>query len=209
MERDFHLRKAFILPVLAVLCASCVSTDKIENSHGGGTKLDAVSGRIAVDSGMYGGNFAIAQTISAVVRHGDRQRLSSRAVRLPELPLGEITVSSFAFPSACGGHQFRVIETNKTQVLEYTYPDGKGDTYHIRDYVRGANPFIKPGLWTAFDHTADSISLMSSNVGSSQSGPVATVYSRGLVTSLPKEKQHLYGRAYHAATDDVISCPGI
>lgn len=157
-------------------------------------------------SDQYGNDIAIRQTIDAVISQGSQNRVSSRAIRLPERPLGEIAVFGYQFPENCGGHEFRVLEAQDTQILEYSYTTSDGDTRTIRDYIAGPNPFVQPGLWTAYDHTADSISTMTSQIEQRGTGKFNGVYSQGLVTNLAAVEQRALGSAYRQALRDVYGC---
>jgi len=154
----------------------------------------------------YGNDIAIRQTIDAVMTHGSQNRLSSQAIRLPERPLGEIAVFGYQFPENCGGHEFRVLEAQDTQILEYSYIASDGDTRTIRDYISGPSPFVQPGLWSAYDHTADSISTMTSKFEQRGAGMFNGVYSQGLVTNLAVVEQRALGSAYRQALRDVYDC---
>jgi hypothetical protein len=157
---------------------------------------------------QYGTSDAIERAISVVKTYGTESHVSSRAIRLPENPLGEVTVFSLELPSNCGGHAFRVIEADGVRILEFEYTQSAGNNHQIRDYVAGPNPFVQPGLWTAYDHTADSISSMKSQF-SNTGGRHASMYSQGLVTSLPAAERQTLGKAYQSAISDVRSCRDI
>ena len=154
----------------------------------------------------YGDRHAVEATIGAVKSQGQMDRLSSRAIRLPEKPLGEIAVFGYQFPATCGAHEFRVYETDDAQILEYNYAGSDGESHKIRDYVSGSSPFVEPGLWSAFDHTADSISTMTSQVSQRGDRMINGAYSSGLVTGLPDVEQRVLGNAYRRALSDVYAC---
>lgn len=94
------------------------------------------------------------------------------------------------------------------QILEFEYAAPDGRRYVIRDYTSGANPFIGPGLWTAYDHTEDSIADMSLQFGIRGSGILRGTYSQGPVTGLELEAQHTLGHAYDEALRDTAGCRG-
>jgi hypothetical protein len=173
-----------------LLCSACASVDTLDT---------------ATDT-RYGDQLAVQTAVGTIKSLGIHDRLSSRAIRLPEQPLGEINVFDFQFPANCGAHEFRVYEAPKTQILEYQYVGQNGDSHMIRDYLSGPSPFAKPGLWSAYDHTAGSISRMKSNIEKRGDGMFVGAYSQGLVTDLPVADQRMLGVAYRQALDDVNDC---
>ena len=207
VKKDFPLQKVASLVVTAVACAACApmgSTGYVSATDG--TRSISPSYTAGNLSDQYGNDFAIRHTINAVISQGSQNRLSSRAIRLPERPLGEIAVFGYQFPENCGGHEFRVLEAQDTQILEFSYPTSDGDTRMIRDYISGPRPFVQPGLWTAYDHTADSISTMTSQIEQRGAGMFNGVYSQGLVTNLAVVEQRALGSAYRQALNDVYDC---
>lgn len=207
MKMDFSFSKISVVLVCTILCAACVPTGGFGTSLAGSESMSFTSGTgQTID--QYGSSDAIERAISFVKIHGTESHVSSRAIRLPENPLGEVTVFSLELPSNCGGHAFRVIEADGIRILEFEYTQSAGNTYQIRDYVAGPSPFVQPGLWTAYDHTADSISSMKSQF-SNTGGRHGNMYSRGLVTSLPATKRQTLGKAYQLAINDVRSCRDI
>ena len=181
-----------------LLCSACVSTITTDQ---GGAKAPAYN----ADASQFGDEYAVRVTVGTVKSQGERSRLGSRAIRLPEQPLSAIDEFTYRFPAQCGGHEFHVYETGATQILEYRY-DSEGGTYRIRDYVADSNPFVKPGLWTAYDHTADSVASMTSQLGESGDRMFKGMYSQGLVTSLPTSEQQALGNAYRRALGDAYAC---
>jgi hypothetical protein len=154
----------------------------------------------------YGDRYAVEAAIGTIKSQGHMDRMSSRAIRLPEKPLGEIAVFGYQFPATCGAHEFRVYETGNAQILEYSYAGGDGELHTIRDYVSGSSPFVEPGLWSDLDHTADSISTMMSLVSQRGDRMINGAYSSGLVTGLPDVEQRTLGNAYNRALNDVYAC---
>ena len=207
MNREFSLSKISVVLISTITCGACAPMGGFGYSLAGSESMSFTSTSVqSVD--QYGNTDAIKRAIGVVKTHGTESHVSSRAIRLPESPLGEVTVFSLELPSNCGGHAFRVIEADGVRILEFEYRQGAGDTYQIRDYVTGPSPFVRPGLWTAYDHTADSISSMKSqfsNIG----GRHASMYSQGLVTSLPAPERQILGKAYQSAISDVRSCRDI
>ena len=182
-----------------VACTACVST----STSGVGANSPTLT---KSSVGSYGSDYAVQATVGAVKLQGNQGRVSSRAIRLPERPLGEIAVFGYRFPATCGGHAFRVYEAQDMQILEYQYAALHGESHMIRDYVTGPSPFVEPGLWTAYDHTADSISTMTSQFEQRGDGMFNGVYSQGLVTSLPDAKRRTLGSAYQKAISDAYAC---
>jgi hypothetical protein len=207
VKREFSFNKISVVLFIAITCGACTSMGGFGSSLAGSEAMSFTSGTgQTID--QYGSGDAIEGAIGVVKIHGTESHVSSRAIRLPENPLGEVTVFSLELPSNCGGHAFRVIEADGIRILEFEYIQSAGDTLQIRDYVAGPNPFVQPGLWTAYDHTADSISSMKSQF-SSTGGRHASMYSQGLVTSLPATKRQTLGKAYQLAISDVRSCRDI
>ncbi len=209
MNKDGLVQRVLVLMTTAVACAACAPMDgnRYDSAAGGNRSMSPsyASGN-PTDHDHYGNDIAIRQTIDAVITHGSHNRLSSQAIRLPERPLGEIAVFGYQFPENCGGHEFRVLEAQDTQILEYSYIASDGDTRTIRDYISGPSPFVQPGLWSAYDHTADSISTMTSKFEQRGAGMFNGVYSQGLVTNLAVVEQRALGSAYRQALRDVYDC---
>ena len=201
--RHFPVKWIGMLVATTVVCAGC---ETMGNLGFGGPKSIEKTADLGDLSGQFGDEYAVRVTIGAIKTQGSQDRLSSRAIRLPEQPLSAISVFDYQFPSNCGAHQFRVYEADNMQILEYEYAPVAGRSYVIRDYVSGPNPFVQPGLWTAYDHTADSIGTMTSKFEKRGYGMFNGVYSQGLVTNLPAEDQLELGNAYRRALGDVNGC---
>jgi len=197
--RHFAATRIWILAASVLACTACVST---------GSSKFGTSANATTSPDEFGDNFVVQATIGTIKSQGSQDRLSSRAISLPERPLGEIAVFDYQFPQSCGGHDFRVLETSETQILEFEYAANDGDTYMIRDYVSGPSPFVQAGLWSAYDHTADSISTMTSQFEQRGDGVFNGVYSQGLVTGLSVAEQRALGNAYRDALNDVYDCQG-
>jgi len=163
-----------------------------------GTEVSAVAG--------YGAESDVQGTIDIVKSAGDVSVVSSRAIRLPKNPLHAITTFAYEFPGDCGGHRFRVYEADGTQILEYAYAAGDGGAYLIRDYISGPSPFIQAGLWSAYDHTEDSVANMSLHFETRIDGFLAGTYSKGPVTGLNTPEKQAFGRAYEQALRDTHIC---
>jgi len=158
------------------------------------------------DTAIYGVEENVRGTVDVVKRAGDVRQISSRAIRLPSNPLRTITAFDYEFPDVCGGHHFRVYEADGTQILEYAYAPIQGKHYMIRDYVSGPNPFIRAGLWSAYDHTSDGVSDMSLRYARRGSGILAGTYSQGPVTRLDPSSKRELGAAYDRALRDSEGC---
>lgn len=187
-----------VAATLAV-CTACVST----SNTGVGAKSPALT---KSSVGSYGDEYAVQAAVGTIKLQGNQGRVSSRAIRLPERPLGEIAVFGYQYPPTCGGHEFRVYEAQDMQILEYQYATLDGESHIIRDYIAGPSPFVEPGLWTAYDHTADSISTMTSQFEQRGDRMFNGVYSQGLITSLPDVEQRTLGNAYQKAISDAFAC---
>ncbi len=156
----------------------------------------------------YGIENDIRGTVDIIKTVGEVRLISSRAIRLPSNALSAITTFNYEFPDVCGGHQFRVYEADNLQILEYEYAPVAGRSYVIRDYISGPNPFIQAGLWTAYDHTSDSISKMSMRFARRGSGVLVGTYSQGPVTGLNLSDRRTLGMAYDRALRDSRDCRG-
>jgi len=157
-------------------------------------------------SGVYGGEADVRGTVDIVKTAGDVRQISSHAIRLPSNPLQTITSFDYEFPATCGGHHFRVYEADGTQILEYDYAPPSGRAYVIRDYISGPHPFIRAGLWTAYDHTGDSVSDMRVQFAKRGSGILTGTYSQGPVTGLDASSRRVLGAAYDRALRDSHGC---
>lgn len=155
---------------------------------------------------VYGVEDDVRGTVDIVKTAGVVSRISSHAIRLPSNPLRTITAFDYEFPASCGGHHFRVYEANGTQILEYAYAPLNGKGHVIRDYISGPSPFIKAGLWTAYDHTGDSISDMNHNFARRGSGILVGTYSQGPVTGLDFSARRSLGILYDRALRDAHNC---
>ena len=155
----------------------------------------------------YGGEADVLATVALVKGSGEAHRLSSRAVHLPLDEYEPIAEFDYALPPACGGYAFRVYETARTQILEFAYSDVDGATFLIRDYVLGANPFIKPGLWGAYDHTADTIPYMRAELAETLPPLPPYAYLKALVTGDSEPLQRELGMAYKRAIRAAVRCP--
>lgn len=202
--RQLTANRMMVLLATTVACAACGSTAGL--GQGEPANAAAASSQVAGPSGHYGDSDAVQATISMVKLQGREAHLSSRAIRLPERPLGEISVYGYQFPPACGAHEFRVLEADGTQILEYRFATPDGESQAIRDYIKGPSPFVAPGLWTAYDHTEDSISTMKSQVEARGDRLFKGVYSQGLVTGLADVEQRALGSAYQQALGDAFAC---
>jgi len=158
--------------------------------------------------GVYGGEADVRGTVEIVKTAGDVNQIGSHAVRLPSNPLRTITTFDYEFPDTCGGHRFRVYEANGTQILEYAYAPAGGKEHVIRDYISGPSPFIEAGLWTAYDHTGDSVSDMRVQFALRGSGLLSGTYSQGPVTGLDASSRRKLGVAYDRALRDSKACRG-
>jgi hypothetical protein len=155
---------------------------------------------------QYGSVSEVLATVAAVKRTGHVQQISNRAVHLPVQEFYPMTQFDYELPAECGGLAFRVYESGNTQILEYTYVGQDGSELEIRDYVSGTNPFIGPGLWTALDHTADSVSFMMTDFAETKNELIPEVYSKGLITGLPEKLQRELGAAYRDAVRAAVRC---
>ena len=160
------------------------------------------------DAPAYGSESDVQHTVDFVKTAGEARVLTSHAVHLPIHPLQAITAFDYAFPGECGGHRFRVYESDGTQILEFEYAAAGGRNYVIRDYVSGPSPFISAGLWGAYDHTADSVHDMSLHYEKRGSGRLKGTYSRGAITDLDVSAQRTLGNAYESAIRDSYGCRG-
>ncbi len=157
-------------------------------------------------AGVYGVEDDVRGTVDIIKTAGEVSQISSHAIRLPSNPLRTITTFDYEFPDSCGGHHFRVYEANGTQILEYAYAPAGGQGHVIRDYISGPSPFIQAGLWTAYDHTGDSVANMNLRFASRGSGILTGTYSQGPMTGLDPSARRVLGRAYDRALRDSHSC---
>jgi len=200
--RHIVVKRILVLASGLLACSACVSTD----GSFAGRSAYTTSDQPSIAPGQFGDEHAVQATIGTIKSRGEEVRISSRAIRLPERPLGEIAVYDYQFPPSCGGHEFRVLEANKLQILEYEFAGNGGASYTIRDYVSGPSPFVQPGLWSAYDHTADSISTMTTQFEMRGDRMFTGVYSQGLVTGLSLAEQRTLGAVYQRAVSDVFYC---
>ena len=194
-----------ILLGAALLCAGCATMmEGLETFWGRTGVPDASTSQQAAR--VYGVEDDVRGTVDIIKTVGQVSHISSRAIRLPSNPLRTITAFDYEFPDDCGGHHFRVYEADDTQILEYAYAPLEGRGHVIRDYISGPNPFIGAGLWTAYDHTGDSVSNMSLTFASRGSGILTGTYSQGPVTGLDPSAKRVLGMAYDRALRDSQAC---
>ncbi|HEX5046115.1 MAG TPA: hypothetical protein VFX89_03260 [Gammaproteobacteria bacterium] len=189
------VRAASVVAFGSVALAGCAA-------FGTGTSQSTGVSRVS----RYGTEAEVLATVVEVKRTGRAQNISNRAVRLPVQEFYPMTRFDYELPAACGGYAFRVYESGTTQILEYTLVGADGTELSIRDYVAGTNPFIKPGLWTALDHTADSVSFMMTDFAETKSLIIPEVYSKGLVTGLPEMLKRDLGAEYRRAVHAAAAC---
>lgn len=158
------------------------------------------------DSGIYGTDSDVRTTVEIVKTLGNVRIISSQALRLPSVNLSSITVFEYQFSDNCGGHHFRVFESDESQILEFEYTPADRERSFIRDYLSGRNSFVQPGLWTAYDHTADSISGMNIRFEERGTGILVGTYSQGPFTGLKSLDKEILGMAYERAVRDIYSC---
>jgi len=189
------------------MCSGCAPfLQSFAGLLGGARPSESTIGHRAAE--IYGVEDDVHGTVDVIKTAGHVTQISSHAIRLPSNPLRTITTFDYEFPEACGGHHFRVYEANGTQILEYAYTAPGGKKYVIRDYISGPSPFIHAGLWSAYDHTGDSVSDMSLKFASRGSGVLVGTYSQGPVTGLDSSAKHVLGAAYDRALRDSDSCRG-
>ncbi len=158
------------------------------------------------DEPGYGESFDVLSAIGTIKREGNLVVLSSTAVRLPERPLSNIDSYSLKLPTQCGGHEFVLLETGDTQILEFHFAADTGDVVRVRDYISNGRPFVQAGLWGAYDHTVDGLQNMSSRVEDRGDSVLAGSYSQGFVSSLPQVEKDAIGFAYAQALSDTSTC---
>lgn len=197
-------KRIAVLLATTVACTACGSTGSLGTSTPG--HVSTTSAQASSLSTQYGASDIVQATISTVKLQGHEDHMSSRAIRLPERPFGEIAVYGYQFPPNCGAHEFRVLEAEGTQILEYRFAAADGEMQAIRDYVKGPSPFVGPGLWSAYDHTENGIATMKSEVEQRGDRLLKGVYSRGLVTGLADIEQRALGSAYQRALGDAYAC---
>jgi hypothetical protein len=195
-----------LLGTAAVSLGGCASLWDDYATFRAPIEMMEVTSSVWAPPGVYGGEADVRGTIDIVKTAGNVSKIGSHAIRLPSNPIRTITTFDYEFPDACGGHHFRVYEAGGTQILEYAYMPPIGKTYVIRDYVSGPNPFIQAGLWTAYDHTGDSVSDMRIQYARRGSGILTGTYSQGPVTGLDLSARRALGRAYDSALRDSHAC---
>jgi hypothetical protein len=196
---------AFFLSV-SLMCGACASLWDVYATFRAPVEMTEVSSSVWAPPGVYGGEADVRGTVDIVKTIGNVSEIGSHAVRLPSNPIRTITTFDYEFPGSCGGHRFRVYEAGRTQILEYDYVPPRGKAYLIRDYVSGPSPFIKAGLWTAYDHTGDSVSDMRMQYAKRGSGILTGTYSQGPVTGLDPSARRVLGIAYDRALRDSHAC---
>ena len=192
---------------VALLCAGCSTVLREDyTTFRAPIDSDEVTSSVWMPSGVYGGEADVLGTVELVKTIGKSSKIGSHAIRLPSRPMHAVTTFDYVFPDSCGGHHFRVYESDGTQILEYAYAPSNGKPYAIRDYVTGPSPFIRAGLWTAYDHTGESVSGMRVQFAKRGDGMLAGTYSQGLVTGLDASSRRVLGTAYDRALRDTYAC---
>jgi hypothetical protein len=194
--------------LVLLLVASCLGGCAAQLQDGTEGRAAESTARNFVPANTTDVESEVLATIQTVKGVGSRRVLGSRSVRLPTREHYEIAVFDYELPAACGGYRFRVYETGNTQILEYAY-DGSTGPYLVRDYVAGSSPFIRPGLWSSYDHTAESVSNMMVLFTETHSRLMPPAYSRGFGTDLAEMTQQELDSAYREAVKAATHCaPG-
>ena len=202
--RDSSTTLACLALISTTLCTGCASfVDSVFRSQSQPISSNDPS---AHPYGEFGRQPNVLSTLRTVKAAGSVRVLGSHAVHLPIKPLSAVTVFDYQLPEACGGHSFRVYEFEQTQILEYVYVRENGQQESIRDYITGPSPFVKPGLWTSYDHTARGIGEMRTEFVGTNARRAPSVYSRGLVTGLEGVAQRELDVAYRRALVFAESC---
>jgi len=188
------------------MCGGCASLWEDFETFRAPIEMTEVTTSVWAPPGVYGGEADVHGTVDIVKTVGNASKIGSHAIRLPSNPIQTITTFDYEFPNVCGGHRFRVYEAGGTQILEYAYRPPEGKAHVIRDYVSGPNPFIQAGLWTAYDHTGDSVSGMRMQFAKRGSGILTGTYSQGPVTGLDPSARRVLGAAYDRALRDSHAC---
>lgn len=196
-------KRILLAAASASLLAACASTGI---GQLGGTKVSNSDYASVNAASQFGDEYSVGTAISTVKSRGSETRMSSTAIRLPERPLNEIASFAYAYPAECGGHEFSVYESGDVQILEYRYSGPSGERHDIRDYVSGPSPFIRAGLWGAYDHTADSVASMQPQYQARGNSMLKGIYSQGLVTDLPLGTRESLGKAYRRALSEANAC---
>jgi hypothetical protein len=196
-------RLGTLLPLLAMACLSGCAAQQPSAQAPRAAELLPRHATSATPSELESQVLATIQTVKGV---GSRRILGSRSVRLPTREHYEISVFDYELPASCGGYRFRVYETGTTQILEYTYDQGSTGPYVVRDYVAGSSPFIRPGLWSSYDHTADSVSNMMVLFTETNNPLMPRAYSRGFGTDLAEMTQIELDSAYRDAVKAATRC---
>ena len=198
------IRAAALITLLA--CSGCVVLWEDYTTVRVPASFETVSTYSNRNSGVFGGESEVRDTVATVKTIGQVSEVSRHAIRLPNKPMQSITTFEYEIPAACGGHRFRVYEAGSTQILEYAYVPDAGNSFTIRDYVSGPNPFIRAGLWSAYDHTDESIGDMRFQFAKRGTRLLKGTYSQGLVTGLDPTSRRALGSAYDRALSDSLSC---
>jgi hypothetical protein len=195
--------------LVLLLVASCLSGCAAQPQGGTEGRAAESTARNSVAANATDVESEVLATIQTVKGVGSRRVLGSRSVRLPTREHYEIAVFDYELPAACGGYRFRVYETGNTQILEYAYDQGSSGPYLVRDYVAGSSPFIRPGLWSSYDHTAESVSNMMVLFTETHNRLMPPAYSRGFGTDLAEMTQRELDSAYREAVKAATHCaPG-
>jgi hypothetical protein len=190
----------------SLVCAGCSALREDYTTFRAPIENDEVTISVWMPSDVYGSEDDVRGTVELVKTIGNISEIGSHAIRLPSRPMHAVTTFDYEFPDACGGHHFRVYESDGIQILEYAYVPSDGKPYVIRDYVTGPSPFIQAGLWTAYDHTGENVSEMRVQFAKRGSGILAGTYSQGLVTGLDVSSRRVLGTAYDRALRDTYAC---
>lgn len=160
-------------------------------------------------SGPYGEEQEILALITAIKTHSTPATISNRAINLPNKQANlSLTVYDYTAPGECGGHKFHVYEGDELQILEFDFPENNKVT-RIRDYTKGATPFVSAGLWGPYDHTEGTAVEMCFLAGEGSKDGMGLMeggYVIGWITNIVDWKQAELGTEYARAVSNTNNC---
>ncbi|MCC7413015.1 MAG: hypothetical protein IT495_15475 [Gammaproteobacteria bacterium] len=157
--------------------------------------------------GPYGEVESILAVAAEVRRFGERRRVRSRGMTVPD-PAVNVFVDryDYRFPASCGGGSYSYYEGDGFAALGYQAEDRV-----ILDVLVGGGPFTAPRLWGPYDQVLGAnvkMELMFGNGEQDGMGLLKASYSIGMVAAMSDELSRRLGAGYAQHVAAAADCTG-